>query len=202
VIDTATIIVTPPALVTPVITPPVSFVVSIPEHDLSGVRTVVVTPPANVSPVILPPPVYVLELVAKQGISGPPGVEGPRGVPGGASLDRVSAVDLSGHRAVYVNNTGSVDYASNTLVSNAPRVIGMTSGASSTGLPSNIVTAGETSEPSWNWSLDLPIYLGADGFLTQVVPALPLAKFLLVMGFPISATTIFIHIGNPIFLTI
>lgn len=144
----------------------------------------------------------VLTLVseAAQGPQGIPGPRGEKGEPGGTIIQRPAAIALSGHRMVMLDGQGSAIYASNADQTHANRIVGMTTHAADAGAPVAIAIYGELTEPTWNWETDKPVYLGADGFLTQVPPEAPAAKFSVVVGFPISATTLFINIGIPITL--
>lgn len=145
----------------------------------------------------------VLTLVS-EATQGPPGIPGPKGdkgAPGGTEIERPAAINLSGHRVVMLDGQGRAIYASNADLTHANRIVGMTTHAAVSGAPATVSIYGEVTEPSWNWNVDQPVYLGADGFLTQTPPAFPEAKFSVVVGFPISATTLFINIGIPITLT-
>lgn len=136
------------------------------------------------------------------------GPQGPRGLPGmggggssggSAFSDPYPAAQiLGGHRMLILNAAGNFDYASNADQAHAGRIVGMTTGSALAGDPVLAQTSGEISEPSWNWALDQPVYLGANGLLTQVPPTAPGAKFLVVIGFPVTAHSLFIRIGNPI----
>lgn len=135
---------------------------------------------------------------------GPPGVTGPRGLigpPGGAAFEQIAGSVLSGHRIVLLNAVGQMEYASNSTLAHAHRVIGMTTGAVAAGQPGSVRNSGELTEPGWAWDTTAPVYLGADGLLTQIMPIAPGAKFSLVVGFPISSTALFINIREPIFLS-
>lgn len=142
--------------------------------------------------------------IVSEAIQGPQGIPGPRGEKGetgGTDIVRPASIDLSGHRVVLLDGQGGAIYASNADHTHANRIVGMTKHAAVAGAPVALAIYGEVVEPSWNWNVDLPVYLGADGFLTQTPPEAPAAKFSVVVGFPISATTLFINIGIPITLT-
>lgn len=141
----------------------------------------------------------VLTLVS-EAAQGPQGIPGPRGEKGDVSFVYAAANATSGHRMVTLDERGRAIYASAALASHANRIVGMTMNAAATGDSLNVKKFGEVTEPSWNWQTDKPVYLDADGFLTQVPPEAPAAKFSVVVGFPISATTLFINIGIPITL--
>jgi len=135
-----------------------------------------------------------------QGIQGVQGVQGIQGVPGTTDIilyAYTAGDNLSGHRIVMLDSTGVLVYADNTVAASSLRVLGMTIGSSTLGTLVNVQKFGELVDPSWNWSVNLPIYLGLNGLLTQVPPSNP-AKFSLIVGFAISATSIFINTQPPI----
>lgn len=145
--------------------------------------------------------VIALVSEAVQGPQGIPGPKGDKGEPGGTLIERPAAIDISGHRMVVLDGQGGATYASNADQTHANRIVGMTAHAAVAGAPVALAIYGEITEPSWSWDTTKPVYLGVDGLLTQVVPEFPDAKFSVVVGFPISATTLFINIGIPITLT-
>ena len=157
----------------------------------NAVVSLTLVTPLPLIAVITPPEQIIATLSVGQGPSGPAGASA------GSSIQKTAAVALSGHRVVLLNSSGQVSYATNLVLANASRVLGVTNGAVSAGALATVVRQGEMVEPSWAWTLDEHIYLGAGGVLTQTAPASP-AKFLLVVGFPISATSMFVQIGNPI----
>lgn len=142
--------------------------------------------------------------VVSVGVQGPPGPRGADGAPGptgpsGATVTYAASQDLSGHRLVRLNDGQTLSYASALNLQDANFVVGMTLNAALAGDPVDVLLVGEVEEPSWGWTPNQPIYLGADGYMTQV-PA-PGSVFSLVVGFPISPTKAFISIREPIILT-
>lgn len=133
-----------------------------------------------------------------QGIQG---IQGIQGVSGDVSFSYPAAGAISGHRIVTLDDQGKAVYASAEIPAHSNRIVGMTTNAAAPGDDLSVKKFGEVTEPSWNWQLDQPVYLAADGFLTQTPPAAPASKFSVVVGFPISATTLFIDIGISITLT-
>lgn len=133
----------------------------------------------------------------QKGDKGEPGLPGPSGA---VSFQYPAQTALGGHRIVMLNNLGKVEYAFNDDVAHLDRIIGMTTGAASLNAVANVLNIGELSEPSWDWLLNLPIYLGVNGLMTQVEPVFPGSIFSVIVGFPITANTIFINIGFPIIL--
>lgn len=113
------------------------------------------------------------EVVVELGpVSGPQGQRGPTGAAGSGAvvLDRVAAVSLGGHRVVRPLPDGTVDYATNLEPVSAVVPLWLTLGAATAGDPVQVVAFGEVTEPSWNWVLELPIFLSGNGLLTQVAP--------------------------------
>lgn len=146
---------------------------------------------------IVQTPAPTLEIVT----GGAQGVPGADGTPGNISTDHNAAVPLSGHRMVTLDSNGLLIYASAETLAHANRVIGMTMGAVSAGVAPSVIKSGEITEPTWNWDTSLPLYLGANGLLTQTPPVGPTTKFSNVIGFPISPITVFIGIQPSIILT-
>ena len=125
-----------------------------------------------------------------------PGPRGADGLPGGSTLSYPAGEILSGHRMVVLEN-GELFYADRTVEVHATKVLGMTVGATMTGGIAEVQTGGEIVEPSWSWILDVPVWLGIDGLMTQTPPT---SGFSLIIGFPISSTKLLIRISEPIFL--
>jgi hypothetical protein len=130
---------------------------------------------------------------------GPQGIPGPRGETGDSTNFVVYPAGqiLSGHRMVVLDSDGKAIYADRTIPEHANKVFGMTIGAAMQDADANIQIMGELTEPSWAWTLDIPIWLSVNGLLTQTIPT---SGFSLIIGFPITATKIFIDIHEPIFL--
>jgi hypothetical protein len=137
-------------------------------------------------------------ILISEASQGPPGIQGPRGEPGGQLDEKTAARDLSGHRVVLLDAQGRADYVSAAVLGHAGRAFGLTVGAAVLGGPATIQTYGSVTEPSWSWDVNKPVYLGADGALTQVAPTAPQSKFSTVVGLPIASTTLFVSIGIPI----
>jgi len=135
----------------------------------------------------------------------------PDGSPGTASFRHLVSADipqrtythvagaaLGGDRVVYIDNANTAQYADNTNLAIVNTVLGITTGAAAMGANVEIQTEGEYTEPSWTWTLGQPIFLGTNGLLTQTQPSAP--AFSLIIGFPITATKIFLRFNNPIVL--
>ena len=137
-------------------------------------------------------------LIISSGQQGPPGVAGADGTPGSGGVEYVavnSAQALSGHKAVRLSATGAV-YASNDDDLNSLSIcIGITQGSSILNAISNIQTAGSMIELGWNWDINLPLYLGTNGNLTQTPPVTGYTKEIATV---ISTTEILIRIQTSI----
>lgn len=90
---------------------------------------------------------------------------------GSATVTALAGATLSGHRVVRPQSDGSMVYASNDQIADVTRSLFLTLGAASSGAPVTVQVIGQVAEPTWNWS-DGPIFLGANGVLTQTPPTL------------------------------
>lgn len=106
-----------------------------------------------------------------------------------------SGGNLSGHRAIKIEDNKAY-YASNTILSDAYKIIGISTGASMIDEDCIINTFGELTEPSWNWEEGKPIFLGTNGTLTQTCPS---SGFILQIATVINSKKIFIDIKIPLF---
>lgn len=106
---------------------------------------------------------------------------------------------LSGHKMVVLNGVREAIYADNTILAHANIVLGLTKGAAAAGAQVEVIREQELQEPSWNWTVGLPIYLGTDGTLIQSAPVSP-ALFSLCVGFATATDRMFISVGVPIIL--
>lgn len=135
---------------------------------------------------------------AAQGQRGPQGIQGVKGDPGeggiGGTINRTAAVVLSGQRVITTDENGGAIYADKDTSSHVGRVLGISMNAAMIGALVVVKTFGEFSEPTWNWNAGDPIYLGANGTLTQTPPN---TGFLLEVAFALTSTSIFISIKQP-----
>jgi hypothetical protein len=127
------------------------------------------------------------------------GSQGPQGIQGNAFTYEMmmSGSIMSGHRMVTVNTNGKLIYADSTVPSHASRVIGIIISSVVVDELTQVYITGSVEEPSWTWDINEPIYLSTNGQLTQTPP---LTGFLLIVGFPITSTKIFIDLVTPIIL--
>lgn len=104
-----------------------------------------------------------------------------------------AAENLGGHRIVTVEGF----YASKDTATDKNKVLGMTTGAVSIGSEATVQVSGFIEESSWNWDVDLPVFLSTNGQLTQSAIT---SGFSLIVGKPRTATNMFISISEPIIL--
>lgn len=103
----------------------------------------------------------------------------------------IAAVTLSGHRVVTPQADGQLNYASNDNIAHLTAPLWITTGAVTPGSPVDVLMFGVMIEPSWSWTPG-PVYLGANGVLTQTPPAAPGALFLAQVGTATSPTSLFV----------
>lgn len=140
----------------------------------------------------------VVELqIIEVGIQGPMGPPGANGATGGLQSFLAGQI-LSGHRVVTANALGKLIYADCTIADHAAKVVGITIGSAAIDVLTQITAYGELTEPTWTWTAGQIIYLGRSGnLLTTPDPA---AAFILLLGFALTPTKIFIHPREPIFI--
>lgn len=128
-----------------------------------------------------------------------PFFKGERGLPGASNFLITAANAVGGNRFVYLDGD-QVVYANNQNLEHGMKIVGVTTNAANVGDTLNISFFGEIEEPTWNWDMGKPIFLGVNGLPTQVVPTHPSAAFSLIVGFPISPTKMFVSKREPITL--
>jgi len=106
-------------------------------------------------------------------------------------LNAVAAVALSGHRVVTPRPDGTLDYASNAVAAHLHAPLWVTLGAVTAGQPATVLAYGALTESSWAWTPGAPLFLGADGLLTQTPPVAPGALFLAQVGVATGPTSAF-----------
>jgi hypothetical protein len=133
-------------------------------------------------------------------------VQGPQGIPGvdGADPSIVKVIvgaPFSGHRMVMFDSAGVVAYATSKNALHARRVVGMTLNAASIGGELSIRLLGDIVEPTWSWNVNLPVWLGDNGVLTQTEPSKAAGDaFSLVVGFAMTPTRVYLKTTEPVFL--
>lgn len=131
--------------------------------------------------------------VGEQGPAGPPGVSG------GGVAEYTAGEALGGHRGVKLGPSGEAFYASNADAASFAGFIGVTTGAASFGAQVSVQSAGLMTEGTWSWTPSAPVFLGVNGVMTQTPPAAP--AFQLVVGFAVTATSIFISPRDRVVLS-
>lgn len=133
-----------------------------------------------------------------KGASGPQGIQGVKGDPGeggvGGTINLTAASILSGHRVITTDAHGDAIYADKDTLAHVGKVLGISMNAAMAGALVAVKTFGEFSEPTWNWNAGEPLYLGANGVLTQTPPV---TGFLLEVAFALTSTLIFISLKQP-----
>ena len=153
----------------------------------------------SISGVVIPsgdaPPVIVNEQQSAVIVAG-----GERGATGESDkfVTYTASTALSGNRAVCLNASGELIYADSSTVAHAHKVLGITTGAVSEGAEGTVQTNGEMTEAGWAWTIGSPVYLSTNGSLSHTAPS---SGFVLVVGFALTATKIFIDIKQSIILT-
>ena len=132
-------------------------------------------------------------------VTGQQGPQGPAGPSAVEVIEVIASTAISGHRVVTLTASGQAAYSSNLIAGDAFKVLGVTLGAASLGSIVQVKPFGTISEPSWNWVVDQPVYLGVDGVLTQTMPTAP-SKFIVVIGVASSTTSLFVNVMPPIFI--
>jgi hypothetical protein len=85
-------------------------------------------------------------------------------------LSGVAAISLSALRVVTLSDTYQLIYADSSILAHAFSVVAITKQAFSNGASASAVIRDRVSDPSWNWDIRKPIYLGQSGQLTQIFP--------------------------------
>lgn len=93
-------------------------------------------------------------------------VIGPRGAqgPSGAQVTVTAQEALGGHRAI----TADGFHATPSLLD---KLAGISTGAASIGETAVLQRSGLMVEPTWTWTPDAPVFVGAAGVLTQTPPS-------------------------------
>lgn len=129
------------------------------------------------------------------GNQGPAGIQGPPGPAGGTTAATIAGEALGGHRAIYIS-AGEARYAT-AADDSAAVVAGITTGAAGVGDAVEYQLSGELTEPSWNWTPELPVFLGLNGQLTQTPPT---AGAIVELGIALTPQTIIVRVQRPAFL--
>lgn len=107
-----------------------------------------------------------------------------------------AAVPLGGHRVVRADRPGAVALADASVLDHAGRLVGLTLAAAEAGRPINVRAGGPVEEPSWRLTPG-PVFLGAEGALTQVAPT---QGFICQVGTALTPTRMLVALGEPYIL--
>lgn len=129
---------------------------------------------------------------------GSPGPQGVPGAPGSGTLAQIAAVDIGGHRVVRSAGAGTVSYASNSEPLHGDDTIGMSANAAMAGQEVTVVMSGALAFNGWAWTPGKPVYLAADGLLTQT-PDMDTAAFAQTIGHASDPQTVFVAVEPPIY---
>lgn len=123
---------------------------------------------------------------------------GPRGPAGqdaaGATLTLPAATSIHAGRAVRLAG-GQLSHPDTTNTAHADQVAGVAETAAVIGGSARFRTAGVTENDAWAWA-EGPVYVGADGVLTQTPPA---GAWLMTIGRALTATSLLVDPEPPIF---
>lgn len=138
-------------------------------------------------------------LIISEGIQGPPGPGYP-GIPGSDTPIATAGEAISAFRGIALNQSGNAVHATNAQAGDALRFVGIATQAAVLGGPARWKSTGGLINPAWAWDVNMPIFLGAAGELTQTPPVAPDAAFSLAVGFATSPTSMFVSLHDPILL--
>jgi hypothetical protein len=99
---------------------------------------------------------------------------------------------------VYLTSTSNVVGKASNVSSNTAPVIGMALTSLAANNEGSFLRRGQVYNPSWNWTLGLPIFLGLDGNMTQTPPSADLT-IIQKVAMPVTPSTIEF---NPSFFTV
>lgn len=103
----------------------------------------------------------------------------------------VCSGSVSALRAICVNGSGIGVYADAGSLSTS-LVVGISITAGTT---VNVRTSGVVEDPAWSWTPNAPVYLGANGYMTQTQPT---SGILAVIGTAKSENELLVNIQPPI----
>ena len=143
-------------------------------------------------------PSNVSSLPMQSMVVGPTGPAGPQGPAAAPTVSYFVSSAVSAYTAV-VSVNGQVVTASNANAAHLGRVIGLATNSATNGQSVAIQYTGAISYNGWNWPDTRPVFVDANGALTQTPPTSP-AVFSQVIGIPINSTTVLVQIQPPIAL--
>jgi hypothetical protein len=132
----------------------------------------------------------VVVAAGRQGLPGPRGQPGPSG---GSAVQRQAGETISALRLVYELD-GVVRYLDHEDAEHINLALGLSLASGDAGTEVDVQLSGSVDESTWSWSPG-PVWLGAQGFLTQLPPD---DGFLLYVGTAVSPTRLILNIDQPV----
>ena len=110
-------------------------------------------------------------------------------------ITKIAGQVLSANKAIVLNSAGKVIFADKDNIDHFFKVYGVTRNSAILDETVEITTYGEHENNTWSWELDKAIYLSTGGELTQAPPT---TGFIIQIGFPVTATTVFVNIKSSL----
>lgn len=125
------------------------------------------------------------------------GLQGPPGIPGSSTQFEyhIAGSVLGGNRAVTLSSNNTLVYPD--VVSPTSFLLGLTTGSAVLGSLREVQITGTQTEPSWNWTPGLPVFVSTNGVLTQTPPQ---SGQVLIIGWAAGPTKLVIDKQPPIFM--
>jgi len=122
---------------------------------------------------------------------------------GGGSSDKLLITrnvseDVSALRLVIADDSSNVSLANNNSTYENSQVLGIATSGATTGNPITIVTNGVVNDISFTFLVNVPLFLGVNGSITDVAPTGSVNRTIIGKGQ--GAGQIYIEIGEPIIL--
>lgn len=114
---------------------------------------------------------------------------------------KIAAAPVVKHRVVHAVNSTQAEHADNSVEDHGDSLLGIANSAAAAGAFFNVQTSGPLTDASWAWTPEEPIWVGADGALTQSPPDDdPGVAFSARVAFALTSTQIFIGLEEPVYL--
>lgn len=122
--------------------------------------------------------------VITSGIQGPPGPSGAS-----ATISYIAGSNLSGGMCIVLENSTAIS-ASNTNLTHAGKIIGITTGSALSGNPAIIQAVGEL-EGFYGLTVNSKVYLQSNGTISSIIPT---TGFIQQVGIALTSTKILINL--------
>jgi hypothetical protein len=110
------------------------------------------------------------------------------------TLTLIAGENINGHRAVIVGSDGLAYLADSTDITHAGKVVGISTGAVTTGFEVNIQIAGKLTNPGWGLTPNSNYFFNSNGVLTATMPT----GFVQIVGVAQDSDTLIVNINLPI----